>query len=55
MSRFLEIILVKVIKSISPELKNVIKTVLDTLEQHAKKTTNPYDDIFVELLKSIFE
>ena len=42
-----------VITVISPALKKDIETWILQLEVSAKKTENPWDDIFVGLLKSI--
>ncbi|GAI95016.1 unnamed protein product [marine sediment metagenome] len=42
-----------VITVISPELKKEIENLITILEEKAKKTVNPWDDILVGLLKSI--
>ena len=37
----------------SPELRESLKTWLDTLEKQAAKTDNPWDDILVAMLRTI--
>jgi len=47
-------ILVQVLKQISPEIRTVLKGLLVELRVKAKATSNPWDDILVELLAGIF-
>lgn len=42
-----------VIGQISPELRNGMITFVKNLEAQAKKTPNPWDDIFVDILRSV--
>jgi len=44
---------VKVISGASPEIRNQIKAFLSDLEEKAKKTSNPVDDILVMCLRII--
>jgi len=37
----------------SPELRKLIGDMLNNLEQQAKKTSNPWDDMLVGLLKTL--
>ncbi|MDD2353570.1 MAG: hypothetical protein PHX56_08480 [Atribacterota bacterium] len=45
--------IVKVISGASPEIRNQIKAFLTDLEEKAKKTSNPVDDILVMCLRII--
>lgn len=42
-----------VVTVISPELRKGLETWLNQLEESAKKTPNPWDDVFVGILKSV--
>lgn len=42
-----------VIPVVTPALRDMLKELLNKLEESAKKTENPYDDILVEMLKAI--
>lgn len=42
-----------VVTVISPELRKGLEEWLNQLEQRAKKTPNPWDDVFVGILKSV--
>ncbi|MGE4413658.1 MAG: hypothetical protein AB7E45_08250 [Candidatus Caldatribacteriota bacterium] len=44
-------VLSKVLAGASPEIRNMIKNFLIDLEEKAKKTENPIDDILVMLLR----
>ena len=45
--------IVKVLSGASPEIRNQIKSFLSDLEEKAKKTSNPVDDILVMCLRII--
>ena len=45
--------IVKVLSGASPEIRNQIKAFLSDLEDKAKKTSNPVDDILVMCLRII--
>ena len=42
-----------IVSVMSPALRKDLETLLDTLENNAKKTENPWDDILVGLLKTV--
>lgn len=42
-----------VVTVISPELRTGLEAWLNKLEADAKKTPNPWDDVFVGILKSV--
>jgi len=42
-----------VIGVVSPEIRTGVAELLDKLEAQAKKTTNPWDDMLVAMLKEI--
>lgn len=42
-----------IIGVVSPEIKAGVAQLLDNLEQQAKKTTNPWDDMLVALLRNV--
>jgi len=42
------------IDNLSPALRQFIEQLIAELEKKAKETKNTYDDMFVELLKAIF-
>ncbi|GAI52403.1 unnamed protein product [marine sediment metagenome] len=42
-----------VVTVISPELRKGLEVWLNELEARAKKTPNPWDDVFVGILKSV--
>ncbi|GAI65541.1 unnamed protein product, partial [marine sediment metagenome] len=42
-----------VVTVISPELRTGLAAWLNELEAKAKKTPNPWDDVFVGILKSV--
>ncbi len=48
-------ILIAVLPLISKEFKNILPDVLNSLEQKAKATSNPVDDVFVMILRSLLE
>ena len=51
--KIIEKILFMMFTRISPELREWIKKELNVLAEKAKKTKNPFDDMFVEFLKAI--
>ena len=55
MFKLIEKMLPKILKVITPELKAAAQNFVKQLEHHAKKTNNPLDDIFVEILKVLLE
>jgi len=42
-----------IISVASPELRKMIETMLTNLEQQAKATKNPWDDILVGMLRTL--
>lgn len=46
-------ILILVVASLSPQVRKALEQLLIGLEEQAKRTDNPWDDILVEILKSI--
>lgn len=46
-------LIIMVVSVMSPELRKNLEALINNLEEQAKKTANPWDDIFVGLLKSI--
>jgi len=50
---FLVRLLRLVIPHITPEIRNFIREVLNSLEDRVKKTNNPWDDLFVEIVKMV--
>lgn len=56
MAKLRDLLLMKVIevilKTITPACKKFVKKQIKTLEQKAKNTENPYDDLLVQFLKS---
>lgn len=48
-------ILPTLISQISPVLREMIKTFILELEKKAKESQNPFDDMFVALLKAVFD
>jgi len=53
MNRWLLGLIQLVVGVISPEIRKGTEELLDNLEERAKKTPNPWDDMFVGLLKSV--
>jgi len=44
-----------ILATISPEIKKALTEFVNRLESDAKKTSNPWDDMFVAILKSIID
>ena len=53
MSLFWNNFLVKVLTSMTPEIVNGLRHAVKELDESAKKTSNPIDDIFTGLLRGI--
>lgn len=53
MNELLFRILLLVVTMLSPELRKMLETTLISLEEQAKKTGTPVDDIFVAILKEL--
>lgn len=51
--KIIEKILFMMFTRVSPELREWIKKELDVLEGKAKKTKNPFDDMFIAMLKTL--
>ncbi len=45
----------RIVSELSPELRNMIVNTIAALDDKAKKTKNPFDDIAVGALKSVFQ
>jgi len=52
--KILATIIEELLKRISPEIRMSIRKWLGELEQKAKETKNPWDDLFVALLRIVF-
>lgn len=52
---FLMTLLGTILTGISPELRELLESMLDKLEAKAKATPNKFDDLLVSLLKAIFK
>jgi len=53
MSNWMLTLITLVVSVLSPELRKNLETMLNNLEESAKKTANPWDDILVSLLKNV--
>ena len=53
MNKWLYRLIALVVSVISPEIRKGGMELLNELEKKAKATPNPWDDIFVDMLKSI--
>ena len=53
MSKWLSELFRLILTVASPQIKDALCKLLNTLEENAKKTDNPWDDVLVGLLKSI--
>jgi len=51
--QFVAKLLASIITMISPEIKEYLKKIILELEEKAKATANPFDDLLVELVKMI--
>jgi len=47
-------ILYQVLRQISPEIRKVMGGLIEELRGKAKATSNPWDDVLVEILAGIF-
>jgi len=52
--QILTTILFQILRQISPEIRTVLQGLLAELRTKAKATSNPWDDILVEVLAGIF-
>jgi len=55
MNKLLEKLLPLILTVMSPEIKKAIAQLVVNLDEQAKKTPNPWDDMFVAILKSIIK
>ena len=55
MNKLLEKLLPLILSVMSPEIKKAVAQFVLQLEEQAKKTPNPWDDMFVAILKSIIK
>lgn len=53
MNSWLAILLSQVVKQMSPELRKAMVEFVNRLEAQAKETPNPWDDIFVGIVKFV--
>jgi len=53
MNKLLEKLLPLILSVMSPEIKKAVAGFVQQLDEQAKKTPNPWDDMFVAILKSI--
>ncbi len=53
MNKWLLLIVQQVLTVMTPELRNSVTAFVNKMDTDAKKTPNPWDDIFVGVLKSI--
>lgn len=44
-----------IIKQVSPKLREEIEKIVNSLEVKAGETKNPYDDILVQLVKTLLD
>jgi len=42
-----------IIPHVTPEIRDYIRGLLDSLRERAKKTDNPWDDLFVMVIRTI--
>ena len=59
MSSFLSSLFVKILPlllvNVTPDLRGVLVSFLDKLEQTAKQTKSPFDDILVSVLRAVLQ
>jgi len=53
MNKLLEKLIPLILTVMSPEIKKAVAEFVANLETQAKKTPNPWDDMFVAILKGI--
>lgn len=53
MTKLLVRLLPMILSVVSPEIKQALVEFLDLMEERAKKTANPWDDMLVALLKRL--
>jgi len=54
LGKILAAVIEELLKRISPEIRMSIRKWLEELERKAKETKNPWDDLFVAVLKIMF-
>jgi len=52
--RILATVLEELLKRVSPEIRLSIRKWIQELEKNAKETKNPWDDLFIALLRIVF-
>jgi len=52
--RILATVLEELLKRVSPEIRLSIRKWIQELEKNAKETKNPWDDLFIALIKIVF-
>lgn len=55
MNKWLLILVGQMLSVITPQLRQGLTEFVNTLEKQAKATPNPWDDIFVGLVKSVLQ
>ncbi len=55
MNKWLLLIVQQVLTVMTPDLRNSFVAFVNTMAENAKKTPNPWDDIFVGLLKTVLQ
>jgi len=53
--RIIMMLLPLILGTISPEIRNLLVEWVQNMERQAKATDNPYDDMFVAILKGLFQ
>ena len=53
MNSILKKLIPLILATISPEVKDLMKSFIAKLDEQAKATSNPWDDMFVAILKEI--
>jgi len=53
MEKWIARLLGLVVPVASPEIRNTLNELLDRLEQQAKETPNPWDDVLADMLNSV--
>jgi len=55
MNKIIEKLLPLILTVLTPEIKKAVAQFVLQLDEQAKKTPNPWDDIFVDILKGIIK
>lgn len=53
MEKLLFNLITVVLEKLSPEIINAIRSFIKRLDEMAKKTVNPFDDMIVEIIKTL--